>query len=219
MKILVIGSTGRVGMRLVEYSLDKGHEVTAFARQIDDYPVRHPRLSLVTGDVLYPALIEAAMPGHDIVLSVIGLRQFSGPITLLSTGLRNIIHVMKKTGPRRLVTVTGAGILQENRDELIMDSISFPPNLQNLSMDHLRMYEALRESDLDWTVVCPSFMFGGKRTGTYQVEADYFPRGVQNRVSVEDVADFITREMTENTFIRKRVGIAWPKGMEVEEED
>lgn len=219
MKILVIGSTGRVGMRLVEYSLDKGHEVTAFARQIEDYPVSHPRLSLATGDVLYPALIEAAMPGHDIVLSVIGLRQFSGPITLLSTGLRNIIQVMKKSGPRRLVTVTGAGILQENRDELIMDSISFPPNLQNLSMDHLRMYEALRESGLDWTVVCPSFMFGGKRTGDYQVEADYFPRGVQNRVSVEDVADFITREMTENQFLHKRVGIAWPRGMEIEDED
>jgi hypothetical protein len=50
------------------------------------------------------------------------------------------------------------------------------------------------------------------------VEADYFPRNCQNRVSVEDVADFITLEMTENRFLGKRVGIAWPSSLPEEEE-
>ncbi|MEZ4774644.1 MAG: SDR family oxidoreductase [Bacteroidia bacterium] len=210
MKILVIGATGRAGRLLVEYSLEKGHDVTAFARNMEDYPIQHPRLSLVTGDVLYPSLIDAGVQGQDIVLSVIGIRQFGGPITLLSTGIKNIIGVMEKRGVKRLLTITGAGILQETEDLLIMESLSFPPNLQNISMDHQRVYEGLAASNLDWTLVAPAFMHNGDRTGKYVVKADYYPPRTRNEVSVEDVADFITAEMTENKFLRKRVGIAHP---------
>ncbi|MEZ4826379.1 MAG: SDR family oxidoreductase [Bacteroidia bacterium] len=210
MKILVIGATGRAGRLLVEYSLEKGYEVTAFGRNMDDYPVSHPNLSLITGDVMYPSLIDAGVAGHDIVLSVIGIRQFRGPITLLSTGIKNIIGVMERRGVKRLITITGAGILQENEDLLIMENLSFPPNLQNISLDHQRVYEALRTSHLDWTLVAPAFMHNGERTGKYVVKADYYPSKTQNQVSVEDVADFITREMEENKFLKKRVGIAHP---------
>ena len=210
MKILIIGATGRVGKLLVEYSLEKGHEVTAFARNISDFPLQSPQLTLFQGDILYPALIEAAMQDHDIVLSVIGIRKFSGPITLLSRGIKNIVSVMEKTEKKRLITITGAGILQETENLLIMESLSFPPNLLNLSLDHQRVYEALENSSLDWTLVAPAFMRNGKRTGQYMVTADYYPSPARNEVSVEDVADFITSEMEANNFLKKRVGIAHP---------
>lgn len=211
MKVLIIGSTGRAGKLLVEYSLEMGHEVTAFARNVDHYPISHPNLSLFRGDVLYPALLEAIMPGHEAVLSVIGIRQFSGPITLLSTGLRHIVDVMEKSGIRRLLTLTGAGILQENESQLIMESLSFPPNLQNISLDHKRMWDTLKESSLDWTIVSPAFMHNGDRTKEYLVSADYYPRNALNQVSVQDVADFMTTELSENKFLHHRVGIAHPK--------
>ena len=98
MKVLVIGSTGRVGKLLVEYSLELGHEVTAFARNIQALKIDHPSLKKVHGDVLYPALVESAVEGHDVVLSVIGIRQFSGPITMLSRGMDNIVAAMKAKG-------------------------------------------------------------------------------------------------------------------------
>ncbi|MEM7658200.1 MAG: NAD(P)H-binding protein, partial [Bacteroidota bacterium] len=143
--------------------------------------------------------------------SVIGIRKFRGPITLLSRGISNIVGVMQKLGVKRILTITGAGILQETSDYLIMDSLSFPPNLLNISQDHLRMYMCLRDSGLDWTIVSPSFMHSGKRTQQYLVEPDYFPKGALNQVSVEDVADFMVREMTDSQFLKKRVGIAHPK--------
>ncbi|MEM7373863.1 MAG: SDR family oxidoreductase [Bacteroidota bacterium] len=211
MKVLVIGSTGRAGRLLVKYSLEMGHQVTAFARNIDDYPVQDQHLQLFRGDVLYPALLETVMPGHDIVLSVIGIRQFSGPITLLSKGIRHISEVMQKVGIRRLLTITGAGILQENPQQLIMESLSFPPNLQNISLDHHRMWNILQGSELDWTIVSPAFMHNGDRTGDYLLSADSYPTQALNQVSIQDVADFMTKEMTENKYLQKRVGIAHPK--------
>lgn len=210
MKILVIGATGRAGRLLVEYSLEQNHEVTAFARNIDDYPLEAPNLTLFKGDILYPALIDAALQDHDIVLSVIGIRQFRGPITLLSEGIKNIVSVMEKRGVNRLITITGAGILQETPSSLIMESLSFPPNLLNLSLDHQRVYQVLEKSNLDWTLVAPAFMRKGERTGKYVVKADYYPSPALNEISVEDVADFITQEMVSNLYLKKRVGIAHP---------
>lgn len=210
MKVLVIGASGRLGSHLVEYSLEKGHEVTAFARNIDNYPISHEKLSLVRGDVLYPMLIEAALKDQEVVLSVIGIRKYSGPITLLSRGIQNIVQCMEKKGPKRLITITGAGILQENEERMIMQTLSFPPNLQNLSLDHKRVYKILKDSQLDWTIACPSFMHLGEHAGKYLTQANYYPKKAKNEISVQDVADFMTEEMSKNEFVRSRVGIAHP---------
>ena len=210
MKVLIIGSTGRLGRLIVEYALEKGIAVKAFARNIEDLLIEHPALEKVQGDVLYPALVEASMKGVDVVVSVIGIRQFSGPITLLSTGIRNVVNAMENKGIKRLITITGAGILQENEDELIMESLSFPPNLQNISMDHFRVLKILRNSSLDWTIVAPAFMNNGVRSNDYLTQADYYPKKAQNQVALQDVADFIVSELEKNDFVKKRVGIANP---------
>lgn len=217
-RVLVIGATGRAGGKLVEYALEKGFLVTAFARNVDQLSIDHENLTKIQGDVLYRGLVDAAMAGgHDVVLSVIGIRQFSGPITLMSEGIKNIIRSMEQHGVKRLLTITGAGILQENDSTLIMDSLSFPPNLQNLSMDHRRMWKLLKASELDWTIVCPAFMHMGDLTGNILVSQDKYPPKARNEVSVEDVADFMTREMVENNFVGSRVGIAHPIEMAVAE--
>lgn len=211
MKVLVIGATGRLGSHLVEHALEAGHEVTAFARNIDEFPLSHPNLKLKQGDVLYPALIEAALPGQDAVISVIGIRQFKGPITLLSTGIRNIITAMENQNIKRLVTITGAGILQEDDRQIVMESLSFPPNLQNISLDHLRVWELLKISELDWTIVCPAFMHQTEKAiDDYIVSAEYYPKNARNEASVKAVADFMIKESSENKFLHKRVGIASP---------
>ncbi len=214
-KILVIGATGRAGSKLVEYSLEKGHHVTAFARNVDQLKISHENLTKVQGDVLYKGLVDAAMKEQDIVLSVIGIRQFKGPITLMSQGIKNIIRSMEENGVSRLLTITGAGILQENDTTLIMDSLSFPPNLLNLSMDHKRLWKLLSASTLDWTIVCPAFMHLGERTGNVQVGLNIYPPKSRNEVSVEDVADFMTQEMIQTNFSKGRVGIAHPIEMAV----
>lgn len=214
-KILVIGATGRAGSKLVEYSLEKGHHVTAFARNVDQLNISHENLTKVQGDVLYKGLVDAAMKEHDIVLSVIGIRQFKGPITLMSQGIKNIIRSMEENGVSRLLTITGAGILQENDTTLIMDSLSFPPNLLNLSMDHKRLWKLLSASSLDWTIVCPAFMHHGDRTGNVLVAQSIYPPKSRNEISVEDVADFMTQEMIQCNFMKGRVGIAYPREVAV----
>jgi putative NADH-flavin reductase len=214
MKILIIGAMGRAGQLLTEYALEAGHAVTAFSRSVDKAELSHPNLRYVKGDVLYPALLEAVMPGHDAVISVLGVRNFSGPITLLSEGMETITNVMKGTGVKRLLTIGGAGILQQTETRLRRDDPGFPPYLHNITADHYRVFDILSRSKLDWTIVTPPYMPDGERTGEYLVEADYFPKNARNEIAVEDVADFLLKEMEENNFVGKRVGIAYPSKSE-----
>ncbi|MFK7971765.1 MAG: NAD(P)-dependent oxidoreductase [Bacteroidia bacterium] len=209
MNILIVGAMGRAGKLLTEYALEAGHSVTAFSRSVDKASLTHPNLRYVKGDVLYPMLLEAVMPGHDAVISVLGVRNFSGPITLLSEGMEHIEHVMKNAGVKRVLTISGAGILQQTDTRLRRDDPSFPPYLHNITADHYRVYDILRHSKLDWTIVTPPYMPDGTRTGEYLVEADYFPENARNEIAVEDVADFLLKEVEENKFLGKRVGIAY----------
>ncbi|WNJ19257.1 SDR family oxidoreductase [Pontibacter sp. G13] len=212
MRILIIGATGRLGTQLVQLALEQGHEVIAFAPNIHTLDIEDPKLVIAQGDVMNKSRLNWVFSVYrpEAVVSVFGIRQFRGTITLLSEGTRNIIEAMETHGLNRFVTITGAGILQESEQALIMDSLSFPPNLQNVSLDHRRLFEALRESTLDWTIVSPAFMKFGEPTGQYIVRADFYPQRAQNEVTVSDVADFIVKELDTNEYIGHRVGIAAP---------
>ena len=50
-KIIVLGASGRVGQKLVEYALTENYLVTAFVRNENKFLIKHPNLQIVTGDV------------------------------------------------------------------------------------------------------------------------------------------------------------------------
>ena len=71
MNVLVFGPTGPLGRCLTDRLLSAGHQVTAFVRTPGRLSPR-PGLREVTGDVLTPRDVTAAMPGHDAVISALG---------------------------------------------------------------------------------------------------------------------------------------------------
>jgi len=74
MKIIVFGSTGGTGLATSAALVAAGHQVTAFARD----PAKLPALPAVTpvrGDVMNPADVNGAVPGHDLVIVSLGNSQ------------------------------------------------------------------------------------------------------------------------------------------------
>ncbi|MEM6261946.1 MAG: NAD(P)H-binding protein [Bacteroidota bacterium] len=211
MKLLVVGAMGRAGRLITNYALEAGHEVVAFSRSVNQLQDPPSGLTKFQGDVLYSSMLQHAMTGVDAVISVLGNRNFHGPITLLSEGMKNIILGMKAQGIKRIITIGGAGILQESSERLKMESTFFPANLINISQDHLRVLRMLEISELDWTIVAPPFMVDGNREDIYLLEKDYFPKDALNEVPLQNVGDFIVREIQQNAYLHSRVGIATPK--------
>ena len=68
MRILLIGATGYVGSRLFAETLQRGHEVTAVAKDADKLPV-HPNVMAVGLDVTDRSALSKIVSGHDVVIS------------------------------------------------------------------------------------------------------------------------------------------------------
>jgi putative NADH-flavin reductase len=113
MKLTVLGATGATGTSLVSQALASGHEVTAIVRD----PARltilgHPRLRVLTVDVMDPVALSPALTGADAISSAIGPRG-TGPTTIIEDSVRSIIAAMEKAGVRRFLEVSGSVVTDE----------------------------------------------------------------------------------------------------------
>jgi putative NADH-flavin reductase len=104
MKLFVIGATGHVGTQFVDLALGRGHSVTAFVRSPDKLGPRHDRLSVVRGDPLSTDGLASAMPGHDAVVTALGVRPPAAfrPHTLVGDAAASTVAAMTRAGVNRV---------------------------------------------------------------------------------------------------------------------
>jgi putative NADH-flavin reductase len=63
--------------------------------------------------------------------------------------------------------------------------------------------QAIKQSALDWVIVRPALLTNGSRTGVYQVGPTYTRSSVVPRISRADVADFMLKQLTDDTYLGK----------------
>ena len=68
LKIIVYGSTGRVGSRVVNEALSRGHKVTAVSRDPDRVRQQHENLAIVQGDILDRKSVSELVLGQDVIV-------------------------------------------------------------------------------------------------------------------------------------------------------
>ena len=95
MKIIIFGASGRTGLPLVTQALAAGHNVTAFVRNPNKIQISHAKLRVVQGDLDDAESIEAAIAGHDAVLSALGPIP-NGRKDIMKVAFTNII--LKQSG-------------------------------------------------------------------------------------------------------------------------
>jgi len=206
MKLAIFGAAGGTGRILVERALEQGHEVTAFDRHPGALTIQHAKLSLVQGDVFDPAQVEAAIAGQDVVISVLGVKPgTTAPVC--STGTKNIIAAMQKLGVKRFIcqsTFAAASLDGEWREApLVLPLILlFTPKVKATFADQVKQEQFVRPSDLDWTLVRPARLIDEPAKGTYLV-GDPLKIGLYSKISRADVADFLLKQVSDNTYIHR----------------
>jgi NAD(P)H-binding len=110
MKLAVFGANGPTGRLLTQLALDEHHDVMAFTRHPDDFPIEHRRLEIVAGDVHDAAAVASAIEGTDTVVSTLGVPFAKTPITVYPDGATNIIAGMHAADIKRLVCVTSSAV-------------------------------------------------------------------------------------------------------------
>lgn len=199
MKIVVFGAAGGSGRELVGQALGQGHEVTAFARNPAAVSTKHPRLKLFQGDALDAARVAEAVAGQDAVLFAIGINRRS-TMTVCADATRNIIAAMKGHGVRRFVVLSayGAG---ETKDTALYSKV-LRSLIGKRVLDKDRQEELIRESGLDWVLVRPPLLTNGARRGRYRAGFG-IPIKLFSSVSRADVADFMLKQLADDTYLRQ----------------
>ena len=209
MKLLVFGSTGSTGRELVRQALERGHDVTAYARnpaKIDD--IQHANIRVVRGDVLDPAAVESAVAGQEAVLSAIGAG--AGRTSLREDGTRNIIEAMQRTGVRRLIVQSSLGVGDSRANlSFFTKYIVVSIFLRHAFADHERQEAAVKQSSLDWTIVRPPYLTDGARTRAYRHGFPITDTSIKGKISRADVADFMLEQLTHDTYLHQTVGVSY----------
>ena len=205
MKIALFGATGRVGLEVLKQALGEGHEVTVLVRSPEKL-APHDKLTVIQGDVRDANAVTLAIAGMDVVFSALG----TDKTTTLTEAVPHMIKAMKDAGINRIVTIGTAGILQSKIDpeKLRYEAGDTNRRLTFAAEEHHKVYDMLRQSGLDWTIVCPTYLPDGVAVGDYRTERDLLP-GDGKQISVGDTAAFAYGELLQGDNIGFRVGISY----------
>lgn len=203
MKIAIIGATGRVGTRLIDEALRRGHSVTAIARKASALPAR-ANLTTRDADVADREALIAALAGNDLVVSTVRFLQASAA---------QIVGAVREAGVPRLLVVGGAGSLYVAPGVQLVDTAEFPAIYKEEALAGRDFLNALRgEADLDWTFLSPSALFEpGQRTGQYRVGEETLLADAAGKswISMEDYAIAMLDEIEKPAHRRQRYTVGY----------
>ena len=216
MKIALIGGTGFVGSAVLTELSQRGHQVSALARDTTKYRTT-PGVTPVGADATDAAQVERAVVGADAVISAYNPGWQSPELyERFMAGTRATIAGVKRSGVKRLLVVGGAGSLFVAPGVQLMDTPEFksmvPPEILPGVQGAREALELIRaETSLDWTFLSPPAKLApGERTGKFRVGGDNLlmngaePAGI----SVADLAVAIVDEIERPAHIRQRFTVA-----------
>jgi putative NADH-flavin reductase len=208
MKILVVGGSGMVGSRIVEEATARGHQVVAGARNPEKITT-NDNVTAVTIDATSADSIAQAASDVDAIVISVSPRNGGDPVVEANTVADAAMAAARNTG-KRLVYVGGAGSLLLPDGSPVAETLPDEYRPEALGMRDVR--DKLRDSDLDWTVLCPPAMIQpGEKQGNYRLgtTALMFDANGESAISAEDYADALVNELETSAHSREQFTLAY----------
>lgn len=206
-KVLILGATGGTGKHLLAEALARGYDVTVLARSPERLPPGAERTRVITGDALDDAALADAVRGQDAVVSALGVGSSLKSRSLIARSVPAILRAMATAGVRRLVFTSAYGVGDTFRFVPLLPSILMRLVFRNLYADKALGDDEIRRSDLDWTLVYPTTLTNGPKTGKYRVGERLQLRGLPT-ISRADVADFLANQIEDRVNVKKMILIS-----------
>ena len=215
MKIAVIGATGLVGNATVLELAARGHQVTAFARNVAKV-AQHPNVTAVAADVNAPDF-AAKLAGFDAVVSAFNAGWDNPNLAQeVKTGYDNLLAAFKAAQLPYYLIIGGAGSLNVAPNLQLVDTPDFPADVYPTA-DALRvLLDDLRpRRDINWAFLSPAAMFGGKvsfeKQGAYRIGKDDVllnADGSPADITLPDLAAAIADDVEQKAHLFQRFTVA-----------
>ena len=203
----MLGASGGVGSWAAKLAAGSGHAVTAALRPTSQF-VAVDGVAVARGDLTDPDYLDAVVPGHDAVISCVGLRRagfspFSkllSPPDLTTRLASSLTRVMEGHNVRRLVVMSAGGVA-DSFTQLTwpVQQLVQTGNVAVAYRDLAGMEARLGASSLDWIAVRPVTLMNGAPVGRARQVQQY---GLSSIIRRADVAAWmITAATQHDSFI------------------
>jgi uncharacterized protein len=213
MKIMLIGSSGMIGSRIMNEALSRGHNVTSLVRDTSKTGEYKANLEYITGDIFNPESVADAAVDHDVVVSAYGPK--NGDANLVVKAAHALVEGLTRVEPIRLIDVNGAGSLEVAPGTQLVDTPNFPAEWKGLALAHRDALDVFRKAGFagfDWTAVSPPAMIQpGTRTGHYRTSTEQLLKDAKgdSKISAEDFAVAIIDEIEKPKFKQQRFTVGY----------
>ncbi len=214
MKILVLGATGRTGLRIIEQAQERGHNVVAVAREPGR--LQQHDIEIIQGSPYDYETVERAMKGVDAVINTLNVSRktdspwapLRAPADLISRSASNAVKAMEREGIKRFVALStiGAGRSWKTSPAILKFVVSIS-NLKHAFQDHGRQEEVLEGSSLDYTI-CRAPMLSNEPIESEVIATPEGERPASRVLSRRSAAKFFLDIIEQGDLLRKNVSIA-----------
>lgn len=203
MKIALIGATGNIGARILKEAVDRGHQVTAIARDVSKVGEQNGVVAAAC-DLADEDKLAGILRGHDAVIVSVKYN---------SCNVDDVYGACRKAGLKRLLLVGGAASLEVEPGVRLLDTPGFPEEIKVEAVPAAAALDRLRKvEDLDWSFLCPSIIIApGERTGKFRLGGDELLKDANgdSRISQEDYAIAMLDEVEKPAHIRQRFTVGY----------
>jgi len=200
-KVIVFGATGLMGKQIVKENIKAGNEVTVYIRQTEySEPV-----NIITGELNDDRKIVKAIKDFDIIVSAVGNRNYEDPTKVVSPLTRLLSKSV--TDHQRLIVVFGAGLMLVAKNMMLKETGKDNDTLKNQRADHWEAFTNLLPLDINYLMICPTWVIEGDADENYLIGDIYFPKSDKIQVLAGNVGHFIAKEINENKFNKTRIGL------------
>jgi uncharacterized protein len=211
MELIIFGASGLLGTRLVTEALDRGHDVTAVARDASRLDDRDGRVRTASADATDAGSVAAVAAGHDVAISAV--TQHEAPQMMVDAA-RALLEGLASAGVPRLISVGGAGSLEVEPGKRLVDTPDFHEEWKPEALAAADALEVFRQSDasVEWSFISPGALLApGERTGDYRLGGDRLlvANDGRSHISMEDFAVAILDEAEQPKHPRQRFTAAY----------
>ena len=202
MKFLVTGGSGFLGINLIRYLKERGHEITSLDVVSFDYPDMNDKIKTINGDIRNKIVVNKASQDIDIVIHTAAALPLYRPADIFSTdveGTRNLLEAAEKNGIKRFIHISSTAVygipdhhpLYED-DKL--DGVGHYGKAKIMAEEECLNY---RKKGMCVPVIRPKSFIGPERLGVFDLLYDWARDGKgfpmigngKNRYQLLDVED------------------------------
>ena len=203
MNIVLAGTTGNIGSRILDEALRRGHRVTGLSRDPAKLAAREGLQAKKASTTEVGAFADA-LKGHDAAILSVKWNE---------NDVHRVLDALRKAGVKRCLFVVGAGSLLRKDGRTHFDHMAEkgiqPPTSKPAA---LALAEVQKVTDLDWTAISPpASIQPGERTGKFRLGRDHLLEDDKGKseISREDFAIAIMDEIEKPKHIRQRFTAAY----------